>query len=63
MILLENLKIVVEEAPSIIIMGKKLIPDKIADIEKITAKMEKEGYNLDYLNISYNITESEKKDQ
>lgn len=42
-------------------MGKKLIPDKIADIEKITAKMEKEGYNLDYLNISYNITESEKK--
>ena len=56
-----NLKIVVEEAPSIIIMGKKLIPDKIADIEKITAKMEKEGYNLDYLNISYNITESEKK--
>ena len=56
-----NLKIVVEEAPSIIIMGQKLIPDKIADIEKITAKMEKEGYNLDYLNIPYNITESEKK--
>lgn len=56
-----NLKIVVEEAPSIIIMGKKLIPDKVSDIEKITAKMEKEGYNLDYLNISYNITESEKK--
>ncbi len=56
-----NLKIVVEEAPSIIIMGKKLIPDKIEDIKKITTKMEKEGYNLDYLNIEYNITESEKK--
>lgn len=56
-----NLKIVVEEAPSIIIMGKKLIPDKIDDIKKITVKMEKEGYNLDYLNIAYNITESEKK--
>ena len=56
-----NLKVVVEEAPSIIIMGKKLIPDKIADIQKITTKMEKEGYNLDYLNIDYNITESEKK--
>ena len=56
-----NLKIVVEEAPSIIIMGKKLIPDKIDDIKKITMKMEKEGYNLDYLNIDYNITESEKK--
>ena len=56
-----NLKVVVEEAPSIIIMGKKLIPDKIEDIKKITTKMEKEGYNLDYLNIEYNITESEKK--
>ncbi len=56
-----NLKVVVEEAPSIIIMGRKLIPDKIADIKKITIKMEKEGYNLDYLNIDYNITESEKK--
>mgnify|MGYP006066327787 FL=1 len=56
-----NLKVVVEEAPSIIIMGKKLIPDKINDIKKITSKMEKEGYNLDYLNIDYNIVESEKK--
>ena len=56
-----NLKVVVEEAPSIIIMGKRLIPDKIEDIKKITAKMESEGYNLDYLNIEYNITESTKK--
>ena len=56
-----NLKVVIEEAPSIIIMGKKLIPDKILDIKKITVRMEKEGYNLDYLNIDYNISESEKK--
>ena len=56
-----NLKVVIEEAPSIIIMGKKLIPDKVDDIKKINTKMEKEGYNLDYLNIDYNITESEKK--
>ena len=56
-----NMKIVIEEAPSIIIMGKKLIPAKVEDISKITAKMEKEGYNLDYLNIPYNITESDKK--
>lgn len=56
-----NLKIVIEEAPSIIVMGKKLIPNKIADITKIAAKMTKEGYNLDYLNIEYNITEADKK--
>ncbi len=56
-----NLKIVIEEAPSIIIMGQKLIPDKIIDIKKITTKMNKEGYNLEYLNIDYNIAEAEKK--
>lgn len=56
-----NLKIVIEEAPSIIIMGKKLIPAKIEDVSKITTRMEKENYNLEYLNIPYNITESEKK--
>lgn len=56
-----NLKVVSEEAPSIIIMGRKLIPSKIEDIRKIAAKMVKEGYNLDYLNIEYNITEVDKK--
>lgn len=56
-----NLKIVIEEAPSIIIMGKKLIPAKIEDVSKITTRMEKENYNLEYLNIPYNIAESEKK--
>ncbi|MDD4407578.1 MAG: septation ring formation regulator EzrA [Bacilli bacterium] len=56
-----NLIIVIEEAPTIIIMGKKLIPIKINDIRNIYYKMLKENYNLDYLNIDYNITESEKK--
>ncbi len=56
-----NMKMVIEEAPSIIIMGKKLIPNKILDITKISNKMIKEGYNLEYLNIDYNIAEANKK--
>lgn len=56
-----NLKIVIEEAPSIILMGKKLIPNKIANILKTKAKMEREGYNLEYLNLDYNIEEANKK--
>ncbi|NLL02087.1 MAG: hypothetical protein GX265_03595 [Mollicutes bacterium] len=56
-----NLTIVIEEAPTIILMGKKLIPVKINDVRSIHNKMNKEGYNLDYLNIDYNIFESEKK--
>ena len=56
-----NLRIVVDEAPSIILMGKNIIPKKIEDIKSIYERMIKENYNLDYLNIDYNIEESEKK--
>ncbi len=56
-----NLKIVINEAPSIILMGKSIIPKRIEDISLISSKMIKEGYNLDYLNIDYNITEANKK--
>lgn len=56
-----NLQIVIEDAPSIILMGKKLIPNKIENIKSLYEKLLKEGYVLDYLNIEYNITEAEKK--
>lgn len=56
-----NLKIVIEEAPSIILMGKKLIPRKIDSILKTKEKMEKEGYNLEFLHLDYNIEEVNKK--
>ena len=56
-----NLKLVVNEAPSIILMGKNIIPKRIEEINMLSNKMVKEGYNLDYLNIDYNITESNKK--
>ena len=56
-----NIKVVVDEAPAIIMLGKKLIPAKIEDIKSIYKKMTDSGFVLDYLNIEYNITESEKK--
>ena len=56
-----NIGIIIDEASSIILMGKKLIPDKIEDVKKIYDRMIKEGYLLDYLNIDYNISEAEKK--
>lgn len=58
-----NLKIVIEEAPTIIMIGKNIIPKKIEDIEGVSSKLVKDGYNLDYLNIEYNITEANKKIQ
>ncbi|MCR5483573.1 MAG: septation ring formation regulator EzrA [Bacilli bacterium] len=56
-----NLKIVIDEAPSIILMGTEMIPKRIEDINKISQKMISEGYNLDYLKLDYNISEAEKK--
>lgn len=58
-----NLKVVVEETRPIVTLGKNLIPKKIEDIKTISEKMMKDGYNLDYLNIDYNIEEANKKMQ
>lgn len=58
---INNLDIVIDEAPEIILLGARLIPKKMSDIGSIYGKMLKEGYNLDYLAIETNITEAEKK--
>ena len=59
--LLGNLELVIEEAPSIIMLGNKVIPTRIKDILSVSKKMEEEGYNLEYLNLDYNIDETSKK--
>ncbi len=61
--IIDNLKVVVEETRPIVNLGKNLIPKKIEDIKNISEKMTKEGYNLEYLNIDYNIAEANKKIQ
>lgn len=61
--IIDNLKFVVEETRPIVNLGKNLIPKKIEDIKNISEKMTKEGYNLEYLNIDYNIAEANKKIQ
>jgi len=58
-----NLEVIIEEAPTIILMGNNLIPAKIKDVKTIHDRMVSEGYNLEYLNLDYNIEESNKKIQ
>ena len=58
-----NLKIVIKETKTIVNLGNILIPKRIEDINNIYHKMKVEGYNLDYLNIEYNIEEVNKKIQ
>ena len=61
--LIGNLGVVIDEAPTIILIGKNLIPNKMKEIRIINERMISEGYNLDYLNLEYNIEESDKKIQ
>lgn len=59
--MLKHMEFVVEEIPSIVLMIKTVLPKKIADIEVEYKRMLKEGYQLDYLNVEYNIEEANKK--
>ena len=56
-----NLKVVIRETKTITTLASGLIPKRIEDITSIQKKMSAEGYNLEYLNIEYNIEEANKK--
>jgi len=59
--MIKNITIVVEEVPTIVLLGRSLIPAKMDEMAVQYSKLQKEGYQLDYLNIEYNISEIEKK--
>ena len=59
--MVEHMKYVIKEVPAILIMCNELIPNKITDISKIYIDMTRDNYQLDYLNVEYNIEETNKK--
>ena len=59
--MVDHISYVVKEIPTILIMCNELIPNKISDISSTYIKMTRELYQLDYLNVEYNIKETEKK--
>ncbi len=59
--MINNLNIVVEEAPTILLISNMILPKKMKDIENVANKMKREGYNIEYLNLEYNIEETNKK--
>ena len=56
-----NLKIVIKETKIICQYGEVLLPKKIEDIQAKAKRLINDGYNIDYLNIDYNIEETSKK--
>ncbi len=59
--MLDHMAIVINEIPEIMLMGKSLIPKRTEDVSEEYIKLTREGYYLDYLNVEYNIIETEKK--
>ncbi len=59
--LLKHMAIVIEEVPSIILLGTNVLPKKISEVEEVYKQMLKADYPLDYLNVEYNIDEANKK--
>lgn len=59
--LLKHMEIVIDEVPSIILLGTNVLPKKITEIEETYRQMLKANYPLDYLNVEYNIDEANKK--
>ncbi|MBO6145899.1 MAG: septation ring formation regulator EzrA [Bacilli bacterium] len=59
--MIDHIRYVVKEVPTILIMCNELIPNKIADISNTYIKMTRDLYQLDYLNVECNIKETEKK--
>ncbi len=58
--MIDHMEIVVQEMPDVLFMARQAIPKRIKEIKEIYDDMVGEGYPLDYLNIDYNIEESNK---
>lgn len=59
--MIHNISIVIEEAPTIVLMATMVLPKKMKDIKSMATKLSRDGYNIEYLNIDYNIEETNKK--
>lgn len=59
--MLNDMKITLEEVPQIVLMAEMLIPKKIEEATTNYARMLRDGYPMDYLNVEYNIKEINKK--
>lgn len=59
--LIKHLDTIVDEIPAALLMSENIIPKRLDDMKNEYDKMVMDGYQLDYLNIEYNIEEINKK--
>ena len=58
--MIDHMGTAIVDVPNLVLLSKKLIPKRIEEIESSQTQMKEEGYNLEYLNINYNMEECNK---
>ena len=58
--MIEHMGIVIKEVPDLLLMAKQVIPNRMKEVKELNDDMVKQGYPLDYLNVEYNLEESQK---
>lgn len=58
--MIEHMGIVIKEVPDLLLMSKQVIPNRMKEVKELNEDMVKQGYPLDYLNVEYNLEESQK---
>lgn len=58
--MIEHMGIVIKEVPDLLLMAKQVIPNRMKEVKELNEDMVKKGYPLDYLNVDYNLGESQK---
>ena len=54
---LNQLKDVLDNIPSLLLMASVLIPGKVEEAKVLYGRMQRDGYPIDYLNVEYNLEE------
>lgn len=58
--MLDHMALIVVEVPNLVLLAEKLIPKRIEEIIETHQEMVDKGYNLEYLNVNYNMEECNK---
>ena len=59
--MLNHIDVIIDEMPTVVLLGEGILPKKMEDIKNIFDKMTADGYSLGYLNVEFNISEASKK--
>lgn len=58
--MIEHMDIIVKEVPDVLLMSKQVIPNRMREVNLTYKDMLENGFPLDYLNLEYNLEETNK---